>query len=93
MQREYYVYIATNQRNTVFYTGVTNDPERRMLEHKSKITKGFTARYNIDKLVYYQEFPTAEEAIAEEKRIKGGSRKKKKLLIESINPRYEDLMG
>lgn len=92
MEKQYYVYIATNKRNTVLYTGVTNSLERRMYEHKNKLTGGFTSKYNVNKLIYYEVFPTAEEAIAAEKKIKAGSRLKKVKLIESINPNYNDLI-
>jgi putative endonuclease len=90
-QKQYYVYIATNQRNTVLYTGVTNNLERRIHEHKNKLTKGFTSKYNINKLVYFQELNNPEEAIAAEKRIKGWLREKKIRLIKSINPGFKDL--
>lgn len=89
--RYYYVYIATNQRNTVFYTGVTNDLQRRISEHKQKKVHGFTSSYNIDKLVYYEVFPMAHEAIAAEKKIKGWSRRKKLDLITAKNPHFNDL--
>ena len=92
MHRQYYVYIATNKLNTVLYTGVTNDLERRMYEHKNKLLLGFTSKYNINKLVYYETFDNIEEAIAAEKQIKGGSRRKKIALIENMNPEYEDLL-
>lgn len=86
------VYILTNKYNKVLYTGVTSDLAIRIIEHKEKHYKNsFTAKYNVDKLVYYIGFHTIEEAIAEEKRIKGGSRKQKINLIESINPHWNDL--
>lgn len=91
MNKTYYVYIATNQRNTVLYTGMSSDLDSRMFQHKNKIIKGFTSKYNIDKLVYYETFNTAMEAIAAEKRIKGWTRKKKIDLIKSKNPEFEDL--
>ena len=91
MQRGGCVYI-TNKSNTVLYTGVTSDLIARIQQHVSKIHfSSFTAKYNIEKLVYYSFFSTIEEAITEEKRIKGGSREKKIQLIESINPLWEDL--
>lgn len=89
---EYFVYIATNKRNTVLYTGVTNDTHRRMFEHKNKLTKGFTAKYNVEKLVYCESFPAALEAIGAEKTIKGWLRKKKIDLIEKNNPNWADLL-
>ena len=85
------VYIMTNVRNSVLYTGVTNDLIRRVLEHKSKNGKGFTKLYNIEKLVYFEATERIEDAIAREKQIKGGSRKDKIDLIASINPHWKDL--
>jgi len=87
----YFVYILSNKHNNVIYTGVTNNLERRMLEHKSKFNTGFSAKYNCDKLVYFEEFQWIEEAIAREKQIKAGSRLKKMNLINSINPSWDDL--
>lgn len=81
----------TNKYNRVLYTGVTSNLLRRVTEHKEKIVEGFTSRYNVNKLVYYEEFTTMEEAIAREKQIKGGSRKKKMDLIKSKNPNWKDL--
>ncbi len=86
----YYVYILTNKSNTL-YTGVTNNLERRLLEHKLKLVPGFTKLYNLNKLIYYQEFSRIEDAITAEKRIKGWTRKKKIDLIKTINPKFEDL--
>ena len=91
MAKSYYVYMMTNQHNTVIYTGVTNDLARRVYQHKTKAIKGFTNKYNCNKLVFYAETDDIGAAIAEEKRIKGGSRKKKIELIESINPEWIDL--
>jgi putative endonuclease len=87
----YYVYLMTNKSNHVLYTGVTNNLERRVLEHKSKLNPGFTTRYNCNKLVYFEEFQWVDEAIAREKQIKAGSRQKKINLIESVNPYWNDL--
>jgi len=87
----YYVYILSNKNNNVLYTGVTNNLERRMLEHKSKVNASFTAKFNCNKLLYYEEFQWIEEAIAREKQIKGGSRLKKIKLINTHNPNWEDL--
>ena len=75
--RLYYVYIMTNTYNKVLYTGVTNDLERRCYEHKHKIVKGFTQKYNVDKLVYFEKFDFIDLAISREKQIKGYSRAKK----------------
>ena len=91
MPKQFFVYIASNNANTVLYTGVTNSLTRRIYEHKNKLIPGFTAKYNINKLLYYEMFPTSIEAIAAEKKIKAGSRKDKICLIESINPSYSDL--
>lgn len=71
MERQYYVYIATNKTNTVLYAGVTNDVQRRMHEHRQKLMPGFAAKYNVSKLVYCEAFPRPAEAIAAEKKIKG----------------------
>ncbi len=90
-ERQYYVYIMTNPTNTVLYTGITNDLVRRVWEHKEKLTDGFTKKYNVVKLVYYEIFSTAYDAIAREKQIKAGSRKKKIDLIESVNSEWKDL--
>ncbi len=87
----YFIYILTNANNTVLYTGVTNNLERRILQHKEKINIGFTSKYKIHKLVYYEIFSTINDAIIREKQIKAGSRKKKELLIKTINPKWEDL--
>ncbi len=86
----YYVYILTNRSKTL-YTGVTNDLIRRVYEHKQKLIPGFTQKYNIDKLVYYEETVDVTAAIAREKQIKGWLRVKKIALIESMNPQWHDL--
>lgn len=91
MEKQYYVYIMTNQRNTVLYTGVTNNLARRVFEHRQKLIDGFTKRYNVDKLAYYEIFDDVNYAIAREKQIKGGSRQKKIDLIEKVNPEWKDL--
>lgn len=89
--RTYQVYIATNKNNTVLYTGVTNNLERRMEEHKFKMSpRSFSARYNINKLVWYENYTDIGEAIAREKQIKAGSRKRKIQLIEDLNPEWND---
>ena len=88
----YYVYILTNVKNTVLYTGVTNNLERRIIEHKTKSNPtSFTAKYNINKLVYYETTVDVEAAIAREKQIKSGSRARKIRLIEKDNPQWKDL--
>ena len=91
MERQYCIYILTTQNNTVRYTGVTNNLARRVYEHKAKLVEGFTKRYNVDKLVYYEVFDHVENAILREKQIKGGSRAKKVALINSMNPKWSDL--
>jgi len=87
---EYYTYIMTNKSRTL-YTGVTNDLERRVCEHKQKLIPGFTSRYNITKLVWFDSFTEIDEALEAEKRIKGWLREKKVALIESENPHWRDL--
>ncbi len=89
--RQSYIYIMTNQYNTVLYTGVTSDLQKRVWQHKEKLVEGFTQRYHVTKLVYYEIFTDIREAIAREKQIKGGSRQKKIDLIKSINPEWRDL--
>ena len=86
-----YIYILFNKKNGTLYTGVTNNLLRRVFEHKNKTNKGFTQKYNVDKLGYYEVFDNIISAIEREKQIKGGSRKKKLELIESINPEWKDL--
>ena len=87
-----WVYILTNNRNTVLYVGVTNNIETRLWEHRTKQNpKCFTARYNINKLVYFEAFESIVEAIGREKFVKGKSRKWKQALIEKINPGWSDL--
>jgi len=81
----------TNKVNTVLYTGFTNDLVRRVYEHKEKIIEGFTKKYNVNKLVYYEIFNDARNAIIREKQIKAGSRKKKLDLINNMNPEWKDL--
>jgi putative endonuclease len=87
---EYYIYMMTNITGTL-YTGVTNDLERRIYEHKMKLVPGFTKRYNINKLVYFETTGSIEAAITREKQIKGWLRGKKVALINSINPGWKDL--
>jgi len=86
-----YVYILTNKNNTVLYTGVTADLAKRVWQHKEKFVEGFTKRYNLDKLVYYEAFEDINNTIAREKQIKGSSRLKKMSLIESMNKDWKDL--
>ena len=87
-----HVYIIANKNNTVLYTGVTSELKERIDKHKSKAyPRSFAANYNIDKLVYFEEFDNIQSAIKREKQIKGGSRKKKEDLINSRNPEWKDL--
>ena len=86
----FYVYILAS-KSYVLYIGVTNNLERRMYEHKKKITKGFTSKYNVNRLVYYEVCSTIKDAIAREKQLKAGSRSKKVELIESDNREWRDL--
>jgi len=88
---QYYVYILASKMNGVLYIGVTNDLERRVYEHKNKIQKGFTSRYNVDKLVYFEKFTKILEAIEREKRLKKWNRSWKIELIEKSNPNWIDL--
>ena len=93
MYLSYYVYILTNSSNKVLYTGVTGNLIRRLEEYKGKFGKpsSFTRKYNIDKLVYYETYNDVRDAIAREKQLKGGSRKKKEELIQINNPEWKDL--
>jgi putative endonuclease len=91
MNKQYFVYILTNKRNNVLYTGVTNDLQRRVYEHRKKLVPGFTKKYNVYKLVYYEETGSVEAAIQREKQIKGGSRQKKIDMIQGMNPQWRDL--
>src|SRR5438270_470537 len=91
VNKYYYVYILTNKWNTVLYAGVTNKLVDRTWQHKEKVVKSFTSKYNINKLVYYEVYQNPEEAIKREKQLKGGSRKKKTDLINKMNPEWRDL--
>jgi putative endonuclease len=86
-----YVYILFNRQNGALYTGVTSDIIKRIYEHKSKVVDGFSSKYGTDKLGYYEMHDNIISAIEREKQIKGGSRKNKLALIESMNPKWEDL--
>jgi putative endonuclease len=90
-EKQYYVYIMTDKRNTVLYTGITNDLKRRVYEHKAKLVEGFAKRYNVNKLVYYEASQGPEGAILREKQIKGGSRAKEIGLVNNTNPNWKDL--
>jgi putative endonuclease len=91
IDNQYFVYIMTNKFNTVLYTGITNNLIRRVYEHKEGLIKGFTRRYNVDKLVYYEVFEDITEAISREKQIKGGSRQRKIDLVDLFNGEWKDL--
>ncbi|MFA6215872.1 MAG: GIY-YIG nuclease family protein [Patescibacteria group bacterium] len=88
---QYYIYIMTNKGNTVLYTGVTNNLQERVYQHKTKVIKGFTSKYNINKLVYFEEFDYIEDAIAREKQIKNWHRQWKINMINEFNPDWNDL--
>jgi len=87
----YYVYILTNASHKVLYTGITNDLERRCYEHKHKLVKGFTQKYNVNKLIYFEIFEDIDLAISREKQIKGYSRAKKVALIDQLNKNWDEL--
>ena len=89
--RQYYIYMLTNRTNRVLYIGMTNDLERRMFEHKNKLVKGFTKRYNLTKLVYYEVTNDADSAIKREKQLKNWHREWKINLITESNPEWNDL--
>jgi putative endonuclease len=88
--KQYYVYILTSKTGTL-YTGITNDLQRRVYQHKHKLIEGFTSKYNVTRLVYYEVFGDVRDAIAREKQIKGWRRSKKLALIEEMNPKWQDL--
>jgi putative endonuclease len=91
VDKVYCVYILTNKRNTVLYTGVTGDLKARVHQHREELLPGFTNRYNVTKLVYYEAGHAPSGAIAREKQIKAGSRRKKIELINRLNPEWRDL--
>ena len=91
MSKYYYVYIITNSRNTVLYTGVTSNIIARIYLHKNKSVSSFSSKYNLEKLVYYEIFEDIHQAIEREKQIKAGNRKKKIDLITKFNPSWKDL--
>ena len=90
-ERAYYVYLLTTNNNRVMYLGVTNDLKRRVHEHKTKVFKGFTQKYNVNKLVYFEQTNDVATAIAREKEIKKWRREKKNALVIQLNPRWNDL--
>lgn len=87
----YYTYILSNDNNRVIYVGMTNDLRRRLYEHKNELIDGFTAKYNVHKLVFFETFSDPMEAIKREKQLKGWRREKKDALIENNNPDWKDL--
>lgn len=87
----YYVYLLTNSNNHVMYVGVTNDLRRRVYEHKNKLVKGFTEKYNVNKLVYFEQTLDIVSAITREKEIKKWRREKKNNLVIQVNPNWNDL--
>ncbi|KKQ92023.1 MAG: hypothetical protein UT58_C0002G0022 [Microgenomates group bacterium GW2011_GWC1_39_7b] len=91
MTKYYYIYIITNVKNTVLYTGVTGNLVARIYHHKNKSVSSFSNKYNLNKLVYYKVYEDVNSAIAREKQIKAGSRKKKIDLIINFNPEWKDL--
>jgi putative endonuclease len=93
MDNNAYIYFMSNQHNNVLYVGVTNDIVRRVAEHKAKVNKGFTYKYNVDRLVYYELINSINDAIAREKQIKNWKREWKNDLVNDMNPTWEDLSG
>ena len=91
MKKSYYVYILASRRNGTLYIGITSDLTRRIWEHKKKLVKGFTEKYDVDKLVHFEEYNDVNVAIQREKRLKEGKRKWKLSLIEKDNPDWKDL--
>ena len=91
MGRQYCVYILTNSRDTVLYTGITGNLKRRVYQHREKLVPGFTNRYKVDRLVYYEVTEDVRSAIDREKQIKAGSRQKKIDLVNEMNPEWRDL--
>jgi putative endonuclease len=89
----YYVYLLTNWNNGVMYVGITNDLKRRVYEHQNKLMKGFTEKYNVNKLVYYEQTNDVISALEREKEIKKWRRQKKNSLVFGVNPQWDDLSG
>jgi len=92
-ERQYYIYIMANHNDTVLYVGSTSDLMTRVFGHKNKLADGFTKKYNIDKLVYYEVCGTRETAVAREKQLKGWLKRKKIELVTAFNPLWRDLWG
>ena len=91
MSKRFFVYILSNKSNTVLYTGVTNDLARRAYEHRKHQVDGFTKKYQVYKLVYFEEFGDIRDALVREKQIKAGSKAKKRELVNSVNPKWRDM--
>ena len=91
VEKQYYIYLLTNWNNKVMYVGVTNDLARRVYEHKNKLVDGFTRKYNVHKLVYFEETTDVSAAIAREKQVKKWRREKKDVLVVTMNPEWKDL--
>jgi putative endonuclease len=91
MEKQFYIYIMTDPKHSALYTGVTSNLQARVYQHREKLTQGFTSRYNVNMLVYYEEAADAFSAIAREKQIKAGSRQDKVDLINRLNPTWCDL--
>ena len=90
--KTYYVYILTNKNNNVMYVGITNNLQRRVYEHRNELVEGFTKRYHVHKLVYFEDTGDPVSAITREKQIKGWTRKRKNELVESKNPKWEEIV-
>ena len=93
MYKKYYVYILTNKIHSTLYIGVTSDLERRVHQHRSKLVSGFSKKYNLMKLIYYEEHSSPNEAILREKQLKKWKRKWKERIINEVNPDWDDLLG
>lgn len=91
VERQSFIYILGNWTGEVLYTGVTASLKRRVFEHKKKLVQGFTRKYNVDRLLYYEVFSDIRDAIAREKQLKAGPRRKKVALIDAFNPNWRDL--
>ena len=89
--KDYYVYIMTNRYNNVMYIGITNDLKRRVYEHKTRVFEGFTKKYDVHKLVYFEKCHEVTDAIKREKQLKSWRREKKNALVEEVNPDWKEL--
>ncbi len=93
MNKNYYVYIVSSFKNRVLYIGITSDLKKRIWEHKQKMVRGFTQKYNVDRLVYYEVYDDPQTAIQREKNMKDWKRDWKVKRIENLNPEWNDLYG